>query len=578
MAAHFILKTSLADLAPLQAGGRPVLEDYQKLRAGLQERGGEELASLFAEPVVTWGNGENPGSVSWYAEGTGEAVPLERMPPDRRAPFEAMLRGHLAQILPLRRDPVLGPLVTRALILSGTDGVVAVGDRVALVGWGLAPAGTLTDSESLEALFAAQLGRYSPAGGVSPPPPPRPSAQPAPPAAPPPIVVPPEGPPFASAWNRWLVPATLVIAALFLGFGLWLGASIVAAQVAARPATLTDDAQVRDATDRLRRQNEALKRQIEDARRNLQGNVCTLDPAQRATMGPDREAPVQRSALPPPPPGQAPFQGTLVELLRQATVLVIALGEGEEAGIGTGFFVGPDTIVTNRHVVEKARQGVFAVNSKLEHPTQVQVVATTPNSEIFSPDFAILKIDHPPTIQPLAVTRSVDQLDPVIAAGYPDAVLRADDRYRRLLQGDTSALPSVVMTDGRINAIQEASTHLPILPHSALISPGNSGGPLVDACGRVVGVNTFVHAEREQSVHLNYAQKTDTLLDFLKSKNVGATDAAGPCRPRQEGAPSASGQPPEGGGPPSRPDSPAPAQTPVGPPPANPGSTAPARG
>jgi len=143
MAAHFILKTSLADLAPLQAGGRPVLEDYQKLRAGLQERGGEELASLFAEPVVTWGNGENPGSVSWYAEGTGEAVPLERMPPDRRAPFEAMLRGHLAQILPLRRDPVLGPLVTRALILSGTDGVVAVGDRVALVGWGLAPAGTL---------------------------------------------------------------------------------------------------------------------------------------------------------------------------------------------------------------------------------------------------------------------------------------------------------------------------------------------------------------------------------------------------------------------------------------------------
>jgi S1-C subfamily serine protease len=134
------------------------------------------------------------------------------------------------------------------------------------------------------------------------------------------------------------------------------------------------------------------------------------------------------------------------------------------------------------------------------------------------------------------------------------------------------------MTDGRINAIQEAATHLPILPHSALISPGNSGGPLVDACGRIVGVNTFVHAEREQSVHLNYAQKTDTLLDFLKSSNIGSTEVAEPCRPRQEGAPSASGQPPEDGGPASRPDSPAPVQTPTSPPPASPGSAAPARG
>jgi S1-C subfamily serine protease len=206
------------------------------------------------------------------------------------------------------------------------------------------------------------------------------------------------------------------------------------------------------------------------------------------------------------------------------------------------------------------------------------LAAATPNSEIFSPDFAVLKIDHPPTIQPLALTRSVEQLDPVIAAGYPDAVLRADDKYRRLLQGDASALPSIVMTDGRINAIQEAATHLPILPHSALISPGNSGGPLVDACGRIVGVNTFVHAEREQSVHLNYAQKTDTLLDFLKSKNIGSTEVAEPCRSRPEGAPSASGQPPEGGGPASRPEPPGPAQAPGGSPPAQPGSATPARG
>jgi S1-C subfamily serine protease len=109
--------------------------------------------------------------------------------------------------------------------------------------------------------------------------------------------------------------------------------------------------------------------------------------------------------------------------------------------------------------------------------------------------------------------------------------MSADDSFARLLQGDLAAMPSVILTDGRINAVQTASTGMPILPHSAQIAPGNSGGPLVDACGRVVGINTFINVSAAEAVHINYAEKSDAVLDFLQSKQVPATESGGPCAP-----------------------------------------------
>src|SRR5262245_58317533 len=123
-----------------------------------------------------------------------------------------MLRGLLGQVVPLRGDPIVGPLLTRALILSDTDGIVAVGERLALVGWGLVPAGTPPDTGHLNALFAQQLGRYAPPGLAAPRPVLRPSPGVSPPVAPPPVAALSERPPIASAWNRWLVPATLIVA------------------------------------------------------------------------------------------------------------------------------------------------------------------------------------------------------------------------------------------------------------------------------------------------------------------------------------------------------------------------------
>jgi hypothetical protein len=59
-----------------------------------------------------------------------------------------------------------------------------------------------------------------------------------------------------------------------------------------------------------------------------------------------------------------------------------------------------------------------------------------------------------------------------------------DEAYGRLIEGDATAIPTVILTDGKISAVQTSPTGLKIMPHTAAVSGGNSGGPLVDACGR----------------------------------------------------------------------------------------------
>jgi S1-C subfamily serine protease len=326
----------------------------------------------------------------------------------------------------------------------------------------------------------------------------------------------------------------VVTAALFLGIGLYIGARMVAVRAAERPesAALLDEQTTRDAMDRQREQNLALENEIEARQRLLAGNVCVADPAQMPRIGPDRAAPVQPAAMVPPSPGSQPFRGSLAELLTQAVVMIIAPGRGPEAGTatGSGFFVAPDLVATNRHVIADADPAHIVVTSrKLGRTTRAQIVAQTPNSEIGEPDIALLRVEGATGIQPLAFSSTAAPLDQVIAAGFPGLLMQADEAFGRLLHGDASAVPEVILTDGRINAIQSAPGGMKIIPHSAAVSGGNSGGPLVDACGRVIGINTFITANQEQVAHANYAQKADGVVAFLRQNGAGVADLTSPC-------------------------------------------------
>ena len=185
---RFIVKTTLEGRTALRVGPAPVLDAYAKLHQALVARAGADAAQLFAEPVVTWGNGEAPGSVSWYADADGDVRPLRSLPPVLRAHHEKSVRDLLDRLLPLRADTTLGPLLTRALVIVDPESVLVVGQRVVLVNWGLLPAMASDTPASLAAQIQATLGPYMSAATA-------PSAVP-PPVAPSPATPPPAAPPL----------------------------------------------------------------------------------------------------------------------------------------------------------------------------------------------------------------------------------------------------------------------------------------------------------------------------------------------------------------------------------------------
>ena len=93
--------------------------------------------------------------------------------------------------------------------------------------------------------------------------------------------------------------------------------------------------------------------------------------------------------------------------------------------------------------------------------------------------------------------------------------------------GPTGSVATV--TDGTVNTEQKLGPETNVLMHSAPLSRGNSGGPLVDMCGRLVGVNSFVRTGRMQN--RGFALSSGDLMRFLEGTPAAPTVATDPCAP-----------------------------------------------
>ncbi len=149
---------------------------------------------------------------------------------------------------------------------------------------------------------------------------------------------------------------------------------------------------------------------------------------------------------------------------------------GYAQGAGTGIVMDDSGhILTNAHVVDGAQDVKVTVNGKEQAASVVGIDAAN--------DIAVLKLSDPSGVKPATfATSSVAVGDPVVAIGNALA-----------LEGGPTVTEGIVSALGR--SIDTDEGHLDgLIQTDAAISSGNSGGPLANASGQVVGVNTAVAA------------------------------------------------------------------------------------
>ena len=160
-------------------------------------------------------------------------------------------------------------------------------------------------------------------------------------------------------------------------------------------------------------------------------------------------------------------------------------------GLGSGFVIGKDgTIVTNLHVIAGAQEATVVLADGQEL-SEVEVLAVDE-----AQDLALIRVPARPKARlKLGRSSKVKPGDPIVAIGHP------------LGLGNT-------VSDGLVSAIREVSDELTVLQITAPISPGSSGGPLLDTRGRAVGVATLVVTTGQ---NLNFAIPIQAVEPLLES-------------------------------------------------------------
>ena len=191
----------------------------------------------------------------------------------------------------------------------------------------------------------------------------------------------------------------------------------------------------------------------------------------------------------------SPEPATLEEVIATAINAVVGIETAD--GRGTGFFVSSDTLVTNVHVV--GRNSSVTVRLAQGGTTTARVATT---SDAF--DLAVLKIASP------------DPRQTVLMLG---SALRARPGQDVVAIGSALGTLQNTVTRGIVSALRQSGGAM-LVQTDAAVNPGNSGGPLLDRAGIVIGVTTMGYLERQG---LNFAVAADHARAILEGT---ATPAA----------------------------------------------------
>ena len=191
--------------------------------------------------------------------------------------------------------------------------------------------------------------------------------------------------------------------------------------------------------------------------------------------------------------------GTLIKIFPTATDGISIAGAQPSEWTGTGFALKDNYIVTNYHVVDGAKSiSILGVNGSFNKSYSADVIASDKNN-----DLAILKVNGvtiPSANIPYSVkTNTAEVGEEVFVLGYPLTSTMGDE---------------IKLTTGVVSSKSGFQGDVSLYQISAPIQPGNSGGPLFDSKGNVIGI---VSAKHRGAENVSYAIKASYLRNLMES-------------------------------------------------------------
>ena len=229
-------------------------------------------------------------------------------------------------------------------------------------------------------------------------------------------------------------------------------------------------------------------------------------------------------------PAQAEQQDISAAARSVVRVALVAT-DGSDAyfvGHGSGIVIAPDKVLTNAHVVELAREEknlvIGVVPSEGKKSYGGRIIAYSPGN-----DLALIQLENGSLPVATFYAGAVSDGQHVTAIGYPGTV----DRAQGLGLKQMVEPLGTVKTSGSISSGRSSQSFDTIL-HTAPLAAGNSGGPLVDDCGRVLGVNSFGSISDGNDAEFGFAVSWREVASFLRQAGVASLHTVVACRSMAE--------------------------------------------
>ena len=307
----------------------------------------------------------------------------------------------------------------------------------------------------------------------------------------------------------------------------------------ARVATRTDDKPVRRNTDNGTRTVKLPPR----VRNTLNLPRVTNDLPKVVTPPIKRGGPARKST---------PQQ--VLRSMRRATVLLMFVvdenGKLTPYHLGTGFFVGPDVIVTNSHVAGAPGNapGFWLAINELIGVREAKLISRADKETPLKIDAAAMRVVGYRSEHFLRFNEHYEVDEWIAISGYPGKATTFDIRYDKLkhaisnrLKPDDQSIPTAVTGEGRINNhFVDSASRATNLQYTMTTAGGNSGSPVANACAEVVGLHysgtkTYVKKDSSSDQYVvnpskyNQSIASREVVFFLRRIGLPVETVNSPC-------------------------------------------------